>query len=124
MLGDNDVNVTKNNINLCILNIIPSPETQKIFDEAITKSFTLSFDSRTSHRKPVKTGTEFQLDIGSSFNINATFCLIAAHQKTQRNNPIGTDDPPAKSSNNRFSTSICDNVTVKNYFVEIDGMTS
>ena len=44
-LGDNTVDVAFNCLNAYIQTIIPSPGTQKIFNEAITKSFTLSHES-------------------------------------------------------------------------------
>ena len=43
-LGDNDVNVTINSISLFIPQIIPSPETQYILNEAISKTFSLSYE--------------------------------------------------------------------------------
>ena len=58
---------------------IPSPEVQKILYEAITKSFTLSYESWTTDRKPVDTAQEIQLDIRSASKINASLYPIAAH---------------------------------------------
>ena len=65
-LDDNDVKVTINTINLFIPQIIPTPETQEIFNEAISKTFTLSYESWTTDRKPVDTAREFQVDISSA----------------------------------------------------------
>ena len=65
-------------------------------------------------RKPVDTGNEYQLDIGPASNINVPLYLIVAHQKTQRDNPA----IPA----NQFNNAVFDNVDVKRYFVEIDGV--
>ena len=65
-------------------------------------------------RKPVSTGNEYQLDIGSASKINIPLYLIVAHQKTQRNNPA----KPAK----QFINAVSDHVDVKRYFVEIDGV--
>ena len=67
-----------------------------------------------SHRKPVNTGNEYQLEIGLASNINTPLCLIAVHQKTIRENPAR---PP-----NQFNNAVFDNVDVKRYFVEIDGV--
>ena len=75
-LGDNDVNVTINSINLFIPQIIPSPETQVYFNEAISKTFTLSYESWTTDRKPVDTARDFQIDISSASNINSPLYLI------------------------------------------------
>ena len=52
---------------------------------------------------------EYQLDIGSAFKINVTIYLLAAHQKTQRDNP-------AKPSN-QLNNAAFDNVDVKCFFL-------
>ena len=118
-LGDNDVNVTINSISLLIPQIIPSPETQVIFNEAISQTFTLSYESWTTDRKPVDTAREFQVDISSASNINSPLYLIAAHQKTQRPNP---PNPANNLSHNRFNNAIFDHVNVRKYYSEIDGI--
>ena len=116
-LGDNDVNVIINSINLFIPQIIPSPETQVYFNEAISKTFTLSYESWTTDRKNVDTAREFQLDLSSASNINSPLYLIAAHQKTER-----LDDAGNRLSKNRFNNSIFDDVKVRKYYAEIDGV--
>ena len=113
-LGGNDVNVTINSIYLYIPSLVPSAEQQHTFNEAIRENFTLSFDAWVTDRKPVNTGNEYQLDIGSASNINIPLYLIVAHQKTQRENPAR---PP-----NQFNNAVFDHVDVKRYFVEIDGV--
>ena len=118
-MGDEDVNVTIKSINLFIPQIIPSPETQVNFNQAISQTFTLSFESWTTDRKLVDTGKEFQIDISSASNINSPLYLIAAHQKTQRPDPT---DATINLSNNRFNNTIFDNVKVRKYYVEIDGV--
>ena len=65
-------------------------------------------------RKPVNTGNENQLDIGSASNINMPLYLIAAYQKNQRENPARPQ--------NQFHNAVFDNVDVKSYFVDIDGV--
>ena len=65
-------------------------------------------------RKPVKTGNENQLDIGSASNMNIPLYLIVVHQKTQRENP---ERPP-----NQFKNAVFDHVDIKRYFVERDGV--
>ena len=111
-LGGNDVNVTTNSIYLYIPSLVPSAEQQQLFNEAIRENFTLSFDAWVTDRKPVNTGNEYQLDIGSASNINIPLYLIVAHQKTQRDTPAR---PPYL-----FNNAVFDNVDVKRYFVEID----
>ena len=113
-LGGNDINVTINSIYLYILSLVPSAEQQQIFNEATRETSTLSLDAWVSDRKPVITGNEYQLDIGSASDINVPLYLKVAHQKTQRENPAR---PP-----NQFNNAVFDNVGVKRYFVEIDGV--
>ena len=113
-LGGNDIIVTINSIYPFISSLFPSPEQQQQFSESTRQSFTLSFDLWVCDRKPVNTGNEYQLDIGSASNINAPLHLMAAHQKTQRDNPAR---PP-----NQFNNAVFDKVDVKRYFVEIDGV--
>ena len=118
-LDDDDVKVTINNISLFIPQLIPSPETQVIFNEAISQTFTLSYESWTTDRKPVDTAREFQLDISSASNKNSPLYLIAAHQKTQRADPA---NPANNLSNNRFNNAIFDHANVRKYYSEIDGI--
>ena len=109
-MGDDDVNLTINNISLYVPQIIPSSETQVYFNEAISKTFTLSYESWTTDRIPVGTAKEFQIDIRSASNINSPLHLIAAHQITQRSDPT---DPTINLSNNRFNKSIVDHAKVR-----------
>ena len=106
--------MTINSICLYIPSLVPSAEQQQSFNEAIRESFTLCFDAWVTDRKPVNTGNEYQLDIGSASNIYIPLYLIVAHQKTQRENP---PRPP-----NQFNIAIFDHVDVKRFFVEIDGV--
>ena len=112
--GGNDINITINSIYLYKPSLVPSAEQQQLFKEAIRENFTLSFEAWVTDRKPVNTGNAYQLDIGSASNINIPLYLIVAHQKTQGDNPAR---PP-----NQFNNAVFDNVDVKRYFVEIDGV--
>ena len=103
--GVNNVNVTINSIYLYIPSLVPSAEQQQMFNEAIRENFTLSFDAWVTDRKPVNTGQEYQLDIGSASNINIPLYLIVAHQKTQRHNPARPI--------NQFNNAVFDHVDVK-----------
>ena len=118
-MGDEDVYVTINSISLFIPQIIPSPETQVNFNQAISETFTLSFESWTTDRKLVDTGKEFQIDISSASIINSPLYSIAAHQKTQR--PDAADET-INLSRNRFNNAIFDNVKVRKNYAEIDGV--
>ena len=67
-----------------------------------------------SDRKPVNTGIEYKLDIGSASNFNVPLYLMAVHQKTQRDNPARPQI--------QFINAIFDNVDVKRSFVATDGV--
>ena len=118
-LGENDVNVTNNSIILFIPQIIPSPAFQVYFNEAISKTFTLSKESWTTDRKLVDTAKEFQVDINSASNINSPLYLIAAHQKTQSPDPA---DATRVLPDNRFNNAVFDDVKVRKHYSEIDGV--
>ena len=104
-LGGNDVKVTINSICLYIPSLVPSAEQQQIVNESMRQNFTLSFDAGVTDRKPVTTGIEYQLEIGSASNINIPLYLIVALRKTQRDNPAR----PA----NQFKNAVFDKVNVK-----------
>ena len=82
-----------------------------MFNNSIKNSFTLSFRSWSTDRKPVDSGLERQIDKGCAQNVNSPKYLIVADQSIAR---IGA---PNKAN----STVIFDNVDVRKYFVEIDG---
>ena len=113
-LGGNDVNVTINSIYLYLPSPVPSAEQQQIFNESIRENFTISFDAWVTDRKPVNTGNEYQLDMGSASDINIPLYIIVVHQKTQR-------DKPARPAN-QFNNAVFDHVVVKRYFVEYDSV--
>ena len=118
-LGDSDINVTINSFSLYIPLIIPNTETQVYFNETISKTFTLSYESWTIDGKPINTTREFQIDISSASNIKSPLYLIAAHHKAQRPDSA---DPTINLPNNRFNNAIFDHVTVRKNYSEIDGI--
>ena len=109
-LGVNDVNVTIKSISICIPKIIPTPENQVYFNEDISKTFILSYESWTTARKPIDTAKEFQRDISSASNINSPLCSIAADQKTKTPNPT---NPTINLPINRLKKAIFDHVKVR-----------
>ena len=114
-LGDNDNNVTIIGPSLFVPQIIPSPETQYTFNEAISKTFSLSYEPWTTDSQPVKTAREFQIDISSASNINSPLYLIAAHRKTQRPDPA---NPADNLTINRFNNAFFDHVEDRKYYPE------
>ena len=61
-MGD-DINVTNNNLYLFVPNLIPSVETQLMFNETTENTYKISFDEWYAER-PVISDMIFQLDIG------------------------------------------------------------
>ena len=107
-----NINIEINSLYLFVPTFIPSAETQVMFNDSIKNSFNISFDSWTTDRKIVNTDLEYQLDIGSSANINSPKYLIVAHQTAARSG----------ASNKANNISIFDNLDIRKYFVEIDGI--
>ena len=92
----------------------PPAEKQQLFNESVRQTFTLSFDSWVTDRKPVNTGNEYQIDFGYASNKDIPLYLLVAHQKTQRDNPA--------RPHNQFNNAVSDHVGVKRYSVELDGV--
>ena len=105
----NQVNVTINSLNLYVPYLIPSTETQLIFNESIQNNYRIFFDEWYTERRIVGDQT-YQVDIGSAQSVNSPKYLICAHQTAAR------ADPPNKRNN----ISIFDNLNVRKYFIEID----
>ena len=106
-----DIDVTINNLYLFVPTLIPDAATQTMFNNSIKDNFKISFDSWTSERKVVNTGLEYQVDIGSAQNINSPKYLIIAHQTAA-----------GAAGGKLVNNAIFDNLDVRKYFVEIDGI--
>ena len=65
-----DINVTINNLCLCVPNLIPSVETQVMFNEATQNNYKISYDEWFTERRIIS-DTITQLDIGSSQNVQS-----------------------------------------------------
>ena len=92
--------------------LIRDPGTQRMFIESMKNSFPLIFVSWTTGRKTVNTGRDYQLDIGSSSDINSPKFLTAAHQTDVRSGP----------SNKTNNIAIFDHFDVVKSFVETNGV--
>ena len=92
--------------------LIPSVETQSNFNNSFKNTFTLSFDSWTTDRRVFDTQVEDQFDIECAHKIKSPKYLIAAHQTADGS------APPNKANN----TAIFDNLDVRKYLVELDGI--
>ena len=109
---DNDINVTINSLCLYIPNLLPSVETQLMFNEATQNNYeATSFDEWYTERLVIS-DMIFQLDIGSAQQVNSPKYLICAHQ---------TKDM-TKAPNKKIKIALFDNPDLRNYHVEIDGL--
>ena len=105
-----DINVTINNLYLYVPNLIPSVETQIMFNEATQNNYKISYDEWFTERRIIS-DTITQLDIGSSQNVQSPKYLIGAHQTKDR------IDAPISTKN----VAIFDNLDLRKYYIEIDG---
>ena len=85
-----------------------------MYSNYVSKNFTVCFDSLTTVKNPVNTGTEYQPDIGSPSNVDWSLCLSEVYQQIQRKNPA--------SPSNQFNSAIFDTVNVRIYFVDFDSI--
>ena len=105
-----DINVTINNLYLYVPNLIPSVETQVMFNEATQNNYKISYDEWFTERRIIS-DTITQLDIGSSQNVQSPKYLIGAHQTKDRiDGAISTKN-----------VAIFDNLDLRKYYIEIDG---
>ena len=78
-----DIDVTINNSYLYVPNLIPSVETQVMFNEATQNNYKISYDEWFTERRIISDAIS-QLDIGSSQNVQSPKYLIGAHQTKDR----------------------------------------
>ena len=78
-----DVNVTINNLYLFLPHLIPSVETQLMFNEATQNNYKISFDEYYTERRVIS-DMIVQHDIGSAQQVIAPKNLICAHQTKER----------------------------------------
>ena len=105
------VNVTINSLYLFVPFLIPSTETQLIFNESIQNNYRIFFDEWYTERRIV-TDQIYQIDIGSAQAANSPKYLICAHQTANR----------ADANSKRTNKSVFDHLNVRKYFIEIDGI--
>ena len=75
---------------------IVDAQTQLMFNDSITNTLTLSFNSGGTDRKTVDTPLEHHVDIGSAQNVNSPKYLRVTHKRADR---IGV---PNKAKNVAF----------------------
>ena len=106
---DDDKNVTINSLYLYLPNLIPSVETQLMFNEATQKNFKVTLDEWYTERGIIS-DSFVQLDIGSEQNVSSPKYMICAHQTNLR-----TTTPDKK-----INIGLFDNLDLRKYYVEID----
>ena len=106
-----DIDVTINSLYLFVTNLIPSVETQLMFNEATQNNYKISFDEWYTERRIIS-DILVQHDIGSAQNGIQPKYLICAHQTNLR-----TTTPDKK-----INIAIFDNMDLRKYYVEIDGL--
>ena len=105
-----DINVTINSLCLYIPNLVPSVETQLMFNEATQNKYKISFDEWCTERRIVS-DLLIQHDIGSAQQVIQPKYLICAHQTNLR-----TTTPDKK-----INIAFFDNMNIRKYCVENDG---
>ena len=107
---EDDINVTIKSLYLYIPKLLPSVETQVMFNEATQNNYKITFDEWYTERRLIS-DMLVQVDIGSAQQVNFPKYLISAHQTSLRTNiPI---------RQNNFA--IFDNLDLQKYYVAIDG---
>ena len=104
-----DINVTIKSLYLFIPNLIPSVETQLLFNEATQKNYKISFEEWHTERR-IKSDLTIQHDIGTANQVISPKYLICAHQTNLR-----TTTPDKK-----IIIAIFDNMDLRKKFDEID----
>ena len=104
------INITINSLYLFVPFLIPTTETQPMFNESIQNNYRIPFDEWYTERRIV-TDQIYQVDIGSAQSVNSPLYLIFAHQTEVR----------SALPNKRNIISRFDNINVRKYFIEIDG---
>ena len=104
------INVTINKLCLYVPILIPSAETQVMFNEATQKNYKISYDEWFTERRKLSDMIT-QLDIGISQNVQSPKYLIGARQTRDR------IDAPISTKN----VYIFDNLDLRKNYIEIDG---
>ena len=104
------INVTINSLYLFVTFLIPTTETQLMFNESTQNNYRIFLDEWYTELRIVADQI-FQVDIGSAQSVNSPKFMICAHQT----------EATSALPNKRNNISIFDNINVRKYFIEIDG---
>ena len=105
---EDDINKIINTLYLFVPNLIPSAETQLMFNEATQNNCKISFDEKYTERRVIS-DMIVQHDIGSAQQVNAPIYLICAHQIKE-----GIDGANKNKNNVMFN-----HPNLREYYVEI-----
>ena len=105
-----NLNVTINNLYLFVPNLMPSVETQLMFNEATQINYKISFDEYYTERRVIS-DMIVQHDIGSAQQVNKPKYLICAPQTKDRT-----------SAPKKINISVFDYLDLRKYHVEIDSL--
>ena len=108
---DDDIKVTIITLYLFVPSLIPSVETQLMFNEATQKNYEISFDEWYTGRRVIS-DMIVQHDIGSAQQVNSPKYLICAHQTKDRIN----------APNKKDNIAIFHYVDLRKYHVEINSL--
>ena len=104
------INVTINSLYLFVLFLMPTTETQLMFNESTQNNYRILFDEWYTERR-ILADQIFQVDIGSAQSVNSPTYMICTHQTEAR----------SALPHKRNNISITDNINVGKYFIKIDG---
>ena len=107
---DDDINVTINILYLYLPNLIPSVETQLMFNEATQNIYRISYEECYTERRLI-TDMIAQVDLGSAHQVNSPKYMICAHQTKDRLN----------TSVKKINIAVFDNLDLRKFYDEIDG---
>ena len=106
-----DINVTIKSLNLYVPNLIPSVETQLLFNEATQNNYKISFDEWFTEKRLIS-DLLVHHHIGSAQNVSSPKYMICAHQTSLRTTTL----------DKKINTAIFDNLDLRKYYVEINSI--
>ena len=104
-----DIKVTIIKLYLFLPKLLPSVETQLMFNKATQNNYKISFDEYYTERQVIP-DMIFQAVIGSTQQVSSPKNLICAHQTQDRIN----------DTNKSINFALFDNVNIRKYNVEIE----
>ena len=107
---EDEIDVTIKSLYLNKPNLIPSVETQVMFNGATQNGYKISFDKWYTERRQIS-DLLVQHDIGSAQQVNGPKYLIGVHETQLR----------TTTTDEKINIAIFDNLDLRKYFVQVDG---